>query len=174
MPMLRSMFRLRALALGVSLAAGFALLGCSAPPRADAPSAQGAAPRAAAQAAANKKNAVDFYNQFFNQHDLSAAERYISPTTYIQHNPHVPNGRDAFVKTFEGIFQQNPQRQSTIKTAIAEGDLVALHVFSTNNPQDRGSAIVDIFRFDASGKIVEHWDVIQPVPEKTASGNGMF
>ena len=168
------MLRLRSLALGLSLAAGFALLGCSAPPRADAPTAQGAGPRASAQAAANKKNAVDFYNQFFNQHDLSAAERYISPTTYIQHNPHVPNGRDAFVKAFTGIFQQNPQRQSVIKAAIAEGDLVALHVFSTNNPQDRGSAIVDIFRFDASGKIVEHWDVIQPVPEKTASGNGMF
>ena len=42
------------------------------------------------------------------------------------------------------------------------------------NADDRGSAIVDIFRFDVNGKIVEHWDVIQPIPEKTASGNGLF
>ena len=163
----------KSLFLTAVAAAAVMLSACSAP--VDRITAhQGGDATAAVQTAANKKNAVDFYNQFFNQHDLSAAERYISPTTYIQHNPHVPNGRDAFVKTFEGIFKQNPQRQSTIKAAIAEGDLVALHVFSTTNLQDRGSAIVDIFRFDASGKIVEHWDVIQPVPEKTASGNGMF
>lgn len=125
------------------------------------------------QREANKKNAVDFYNQFFNQHDLTAAERYIG-SSYTQHNPRVPNGREAFVQAFTAIFKQYPQRQSVIQRAIAEGDLVVLHVHSTNAPGERGSAIVDIFRFDAAGKIVEHWDVIQPIPETTASGNSMF
>ena len=86
----------------------------------------------------------------------------------------MPNGRADFIGTFAQIFKDNPQRHSTIHHVLAEGDLVALHVHTVTGPQDRGSAIVDIFRFDASGKIVEHWDVIQPVPATTASGNGMF
>ncbi|MBF5002939.1 nuclear transport factor 2 family protein [Diaphorobacter caeni] len=121
----------------------------------------------------NKASAMAFYNEFFNQHDLSAADRYIGDT-YIQHNPRVANGREAFKSTFAQIFKQNPGRRSTIARAVAEGDLVMLHVHTVTGPGDRGSAIVDIFRFDANGKIVEHWDVIQPVPDKTASGNGMF
>ena len=156
-----------------ALASAVLLSACSSTP---GPAAAGQAPSAQqrlAQAEANKKNAVDFYNQFFNQHDLTAAERYIGPT-YTQHNPRVPNGREAFVAAFTAIFKQYPQRQSIIKRAMAEGDLVALHVHSTNSPGERGSAIVDIFRFDAAGKIVEHWDVIQPIPEATASGNSMF
>ena len=166
----------RTLTLGgvaAAVAAAVVLTACS--PM--APRAQGGpatSATTASQLAANKKNAVDFYNQFFNQHDLSAATRYISDTTYIQHNPHVPNGRDAFVAAFTQIFKQYPQRQSTIKAVMGEGNLVALHVHSVNGPGDRGSAIVDIFRFDDNGKIVEHWDVMQPIPETTASGNGMF
>ena len=121
----------------------------------------------------NKQSAINFYNQFFNQHDLSAADRFIGDS-YVQHNPRVPNGKAAFVAAFQQTFVQNPQRQSRITQAIADGDLVALHVHTTTGPLDRGVAIVDIFRFDANGKIVEHWDVIQPVPESTASGNSMF
>lgn len=128
---------------------------------------------ASARADANKRNAIAFYEAFFNQHDLSAAQRYIAEG-YIQHNPRVANGRAAFVAAFTTIFANNPQRHSTIHKAIADGDLVALHVLTTTGPNDRGMAIVDIFRFDADGKIVEHWDVMQPVPESTVSGNGMF
>lgn len=155
-----------------------ALSACSttAPSSSSPISGQGAAEKASTEAIVqrNKQNATAFYNQFFNDHDLSAADRYISDTTYIQHNPHVPNGREPFKNTFAQIFQQNPQRHSKIVRVIGDGDLVALHVHSTMNADDRGSAIVDIFRFDVNGKIVEHWDVIQPIPEKTASGNGLF
>jgi predicted SnoaL-like aldol condensation-catalyzing enzyme len=129
--------------------------------------------RSTSHAARNKQRAVAFYGEFFNRHDLSAAERYIAPT-YIQHNPRVANGRDAFVAAFTSIFARYPQRHSTIHSAIADGDLVALHVHTVTGEDDLGTAIVDIFRFDSAGNIVEHWDVMQPVPATTASGNGMF
>ncbi|NUU02395.1 nuclear transport factor 2 family protein [Herbaspirillum robiniae] len=125
------------------------------------------------RAEANKRNALAFYDAFFNRHDLTAAQRYVAPG-YIQHNPRVASGRDAFVNAFTQIFARYPQRRSTVHKAIADGDLVALHVHTVTGPDDRGMAIVDIFRFDGDGKIVEHWDVMQPVPESTASGNGMF
>jgi predicted SnoaL-like aldol condensation-catalyzing enzyme len=128
---------------------------------------------ASAQAESNKRNALAFYEQFFNQHDLSAAQRYVADD-YRQHNPRVANGRAAFVAAFTQIFARYPQRRSTVHRAIAEGDLVALHVHTVTGEGDRGMAIVDIFRFDREGKIVEHWDVMQAVPESTASGNGMF
>ncbi|MDO9927274.1 hypothetical protein Q7431_11050, partial [Glaesserella parasuis] len=64
--------------------------------------------------------------------------------------------------------------RATVKRVLADGDLVALHVHSQLNEKDKGEAVVDIFRFDENGKIVEHWDVIQAVPEKTESGRGMF
>ncbi|MCA1323364.1 ester cyclase [Herbaspirillum sp. alder98] len=129
--------------------------------------------RSASNALRNKQRALAFYGEFFNRHDLSAAERYIAPA-YIQHNPRVANGRDAFVAAFTAIFARYPQRHSTIHAAIAEGDLVALHVHTVTDSNDIGMAIVDIFRFDNAGNIVEHWDVMQPVPATTASGNGMF
>lgn len=129
--------------------------------------------RSAANAARNKQRALAFYGEFFNRHDLSAAERYIAPG-YIQHNPRVANGRDAFKAAFATIFSRYPERHSTIHAAIAEGDLVALHVHTTTSSSDIGMAIVDIFRFDNAGNIVEHWDVMQAVPATTASGNGMF
>ncbi|WP_157221642.1 ester cyclase [Herbaspirillum sp. YR522] len=129
--------------------------------------------RSAANAARNKQRALAFYGEFFNRHDLSAAERYIAPG-YIQHNPRVANGRDAFVAAFASLFTRYPERHSTIHAAMAEGDLVALHVHTTTSSSDIGMAIVDIFRFDNTGNIVEHWDVMQAVPATTASGNGMF
>lgn len=154
------------------VAATLALTACSTSPMSGMAGTE-ASSASRDQQSVNKKNAVAFYEQFFNQHDLTAADRYIGDT-YIQHNPRVPNGKAAFVAGFTQIFAQSPQRHSKIVKAIADGDLVALHVHTTTGPQDRGVAIVDIFRFDAGGKIVEHWDVIQPVPESTASGNGMF
>ena len=82
-------------------------------------------------------------------------------------------GREGF-KAFIGFLKQKyPDMQCEVKRAFADGDYVILHVHATLKPDDRGMAIVDIFRLEA-GKIVEHWDVIQPIPEKFASGNGMF
>ncbi|MEK2644912.1 nuclear transport factor 2 family protein [Bdellovibrio sp. BCCA] len=122
---------------------------------------------------ANKKLVRDFYEMAFNQHKpTEAAKKYIG-SKYIQHNPYVPNGAEAFYSYFEKHFKENPKSHVEIKRVMGDGDLVALHLLSKQNDTDRGRAIVDIFRVE-NGKIVEHWDVIQDVPEKTANGNTMF
>ncbi|WP_419844020.1 ester cyclase [Actinobacillus pleuropneumoniae] len=122
----------------------------------------------------NKKNALEFYELVFNQHKVQeGTDKYIGKE-YLQHNPTVTDGGKAFVDAFAPFLKAHPQSRAEIKRVVAEGDLVMLHVHSTLNPQDKGEAVVDIFRFDENGKIVEHWDVIQAVPEKTASGRSMF
>lgn len=122
----------------------------------------------------NKANAIAFYDLAFNQHKVQeAADKYIGDV-YLQHNPMVADGKEAFVKGIGGFVSQAPQARSHIKRAIAEGDLVVLHIQSQPTPDSLGSAVVDIFRFDENGKIVEHWDVLQNVPAKTASGRSMF
>lgn len=122
----------------------------------------------------NKKNALAFYQMAFNDHKVrQATETYVAET-YIQHNPTVDNGPEAFIKAFEPFVKDNPESSAEVKRVAAEGDLVFLHVYSKANKKDKGEAVVDIFRFDDQGKIVEHWDVIQPVPDKTVSGNSMF
>ncbi|WP_373740461.1 nuclear transport factor 2 family protein [Neisseria sp.] len=126
------------------------------------------------QAERNKANVLAFYDLAFNRHKVQeAVDKYIG-AEYRQHNPGVADGGKAFVDAFAPFLKQNPYSSAQIKRVIAEGDLVAVHVFSRTNPNDRGEAVVDIFRLDPQGKIVEHWDVIQPVPEKTASGRSMF
>ena len=125
------------------------------------------------QAAENKKAVIDFYEGVFQKHQVAAyADRYIG-NQYIQHNPHVPDGKAPFVNYFTQYFKENPQAKSVIKRAAADGDLVYLHVHSTQNADDRGTAIVDIFRLE-NGKIVEHWDVQQDVPADSANRNTMF
>ncbi len=121
---------------------------------------------------ANRQLVVSFYEQFFNQHDLSATERHIGDT-YRQHNPGVADGRQAFVDAFTRLFTQFPQRRSRIVRSVAEGEFVVLHVHVTKTPDDRGMSVADIFRV-VDGWIVEHWDVQQEVPGASANGNTMF
>lgn len=122
---------------------------------------------------ANKKIVREFYELAFNQHKpTEAAKKYIGEK-YTQHNPRVPNGSEAFYTYFEGYFKTHPEAHVDIKRVVGEGDLVFLHLNSKQDAKDRGRAIVDIFRVE-KGKIVEHWDVIQEVPEKSANGNTMF
>ena len=121
---------------------------------------------------ANKKVVLDFYEKALNQMDFDAAAKHFGPR-YIQHNPVAPDGIDGF-KAFIAMRKERfPRAHNEIKRVIADGDLVALHVHSKREPADRGLAIVDIFRLEA-GKIVENWDVIQPIPETAAHNNGMF
>lgn len=120
---------------------------------------------------ANRQLVVAFYNQFFNDHDTGSAE--VLAPDYIQHNPGVPDGRAPVVEYFSRYFKTHPDYRSEIMRSAADGDLVWLHVHSTEGDDDPGSAVVDIFRVD-DGKIVEHWDVIQPVPDKSANDNTMF
>ena len=122
---------------------------------------------------ANERTVIDFYDLAFNAHKpAEAAQRYIG-ATYIQHNPLVPNGAAPFVGYFSGFFKTHPAAALDMVRVISEGDLVVVHSKFTTGPEDRGEAIIDIFRV-ADGKIVEHWDVIQPVPEHSANGNTMF
>ncbi len=121
---------------------------------------------------ANKKLVVEFYDKAINQKDFEAASRYFG-SRYVQHNPNAPDGIEGF-KTFLGFLREKfPQLRSEIKRVFAEGDYVILHVHSVRSPGERGSAIVDIFKLE-DGKIVEHWDVVQPIPEKAANTNTMF
>ncbi|HXA96665.1 MAG TPA: nuclear transport factor 2 family protein [Candidatus Dormibacteraeota bacterium] len=121
---------------------------------------------------ANKKAVLEFYEKALNQKDFEAASPYFGHH-YIQHNPNAPDGIEGF-KSFLGFLREKfPQSKSEIKRAFANGDYVILHVHAVRTPGERGSAIVDIFRLE-DGKIVEHWDVAQPIPEKAANNNGMF
>ena len=131
-----------------------------------------AVPAFAADLEANKKIVVDFYEKGLNQKDYDAAAKHFGPR-YVQHNPGAANGPEGFKRLVGFLKEKFPNSRNEIKRVIAEGDLVVLHVHSKRSPEDRGRAIVDIFKVE-NGKIVEHWDVIQDVPEKSANDNTMF
>ena len=132
----------------------------------------GATHAADAVGEANKKIVLEFYEAALGKMDVEAAVKFFGPK-YIQHNPTAPDGIEGFRGFIKFIKEKYPNRKSEIKRVMADGDLVILHVHSKSNHEDRGSAIIDIFRVE-NGKIVEHWDVIQAIPEKAAHGNTMF
>lgn len=134
-----------------------------------APAAYAAPQNSAEQ---NRALVVDFYNRFFNQHQVAEASAVVAPQ-YKQHNPQVPDGKAPFVNYFTGYFKQYPHASSRILRSAVDGDLVWLHNHSQSGPDDRGRAIVNIFRVK-DDQIVEHWDVIQAVPEHAANDNTMF
>lgn len=101
-----------------------------------------------------------------------AVKRYVGDD-YIQHNPHVESGRAGFIAYFERMAHEFPGKRVEIKRAVAEGDLVVVHS-RQEWPGSDDYAAIDIFRCDDAGKIVEHWDVLQVLPEKSANSNGMF
>jgi predicted SnoaL-like aldol condensation-catalyzing enzyme len=126
----------------------------------------------AQQMEANKKVVLDFYEQGLNKKDYEAAAKYFGHK-YVQHNPGAPDGFEGF-RTFVNFLREKfPDSHSEIKRSFADGDYVILHVHAVREPGTRGRAIVDIFRLE-EGKIVEHWDVAQDIPEKMPHDNGMF
>ena len=121
---------------------------------------------------ANKRTVMAFYQAAINGKDFDAAAKFIG-ARYVQHNPLIADGIDGF-KTFVGYLQQTfPKLRAEIKRIFADGDFVIVHTHGVREPGQRGSAIVDIFRLEG-GKIVEHWDVMQPVSETASNQNGMF
>jgi predicted SnoaL-like aldol condensation-catalyzing enzyme len=125
----------------------------------------------------NKKNVVEFYNAVLNEKNFDKAKTYVG-ATYIQHNPIGADGLEG-IQGFIGFLREKfPNNKSEIKRVFAEGNYVIVHVHAVRNPGtgERGNAIFDLFRLDDNGKVLEHWDAVQPIPDPATAKNknGMF
>ena len=120
----------------------------------------------------NEQVVRSFYEAAINQKDFEAASKYLGPK-YIQHNPTAADGVDGLRNFIQSLRDKLPNYHSRIVRAFSDGDFVILHVHNQREPNTRGFAIIDIFRLQ-NGKIVEHWDVRQEIPEAAANTNGMF
>ena len=120
----------------------------------------------------NKQNAIAFYKMAYEGNPRKAAELYVG-SKYIQHNPLVGDGIEPFVDYFERMANEYPNKSIEFTRSVAEGNLVALHTHQIW-PDNEEYVTMDFFRFDENGNIVEHWDSMQKIPEKSAHENTMY
>ena len=120
----------------------------------------------------NKKIIAEFYDAALNQKDFEKASKYLG-SRYTQHNPNAADGPEGLKGFLAFLKDKFPNNRSEIKRIFADGDYVIVHVHAVREPGTRGNAIIDIFRLE-NGKVVEHWDAVQPIPEKALNDNGMF
>lgn len=118
----------------------------------------------------NKQKAIEFYKIAYEGNPRKGVELYVGDK-YIQHNPLVADGQAPFIEYFERMAKEYPEKGIEFVRAIEEGDLVAVHTHQTW--PDEEYVTMDFFRFE-NGKIVEHWDAIQKIPEESANDNGMY
>ena len=120
---------------------------------------------------ANKRAVREYYELAFNEHQpREAVERYVG-SEYIQHNPQAPDGPEAFI----GFVEAFPEVHVDIRRVLGDGDMVVTHSLIKFDSQDEGGTVAaDFFRLDGDGKIVEHWDVVQPFPQESANDHPMF
>lgn len=136
----------------------------------------------------NKRNVVAFYTRAFNDKEPEdAVDRYVGfdkpgedldgsgeEHLYIQHNPLAASGAPAFIAFVNSFTDAFPDVHVDIRRVVAECDLVVTHALLTGAEPvytELGSKVVDIFRLDADGKIIEHWDVLAPISPTSANGN---
>ena len=120
----------------------------------------------------NKKTVVAFYDAAINGKDFAAASAYLGDK-YTQHNPLAADGPEGLKAFLEFAKENLGGFKVEFKRVLADGDFVIVHAHATNGPDDRGNAVIDIFRLE-NGKVVEHWDVMQPIPETARNDNTMF
>ncbi len=125
-----------------------------------------------AQEEINKKNVVEFYSVYINQKDFEATSKYVG-SRYIQHNPMGADNLEGIKNFIQFLREKMPDAHWEMKRVFADGDYVITHGHFVSKPGDRGMAVMDIFRLE-NGKVVEHWDVGQPIPEKSMNANTMF
>jgi len=121
----------------------------------------------------SKDVALAFFDLAFVKKDPATARRELIGDVYVQHNPGAPDGPEGFVEMISGLFARAPAFRTELRHVVAEDDMVALHHHAHLSEDGPGVAVIDLFRIK-DGKVVEHWDVVQPVPETSANSNAMF